>query len=137
MAFIDKADYKDVINQNILDDITEVDDTKIDTSETKAIAFMKSFLSSRYDVANIFNKTAAARNDIILGYAKDITLYYLHRLINPRKVPAERRNAYMEAKEWLEGVAACRINPTDLPVIANGEKDYLLYGSNTKRENHI
>lgn len=137
MAFIDKADYADVINSNILDNITEVDNSKIDTCEARAIDFMSGYLNTRYDVANIFNKTGDARNATILGFAKDITLYYLHRLINPKKVPSNRVEAYKEAKMWLEGVASQEINPPNLPVPVSGEKDYILYGSNTPRQNHI
>ena len=137
MAFIDKTDYADVINQNILDDITEVDDTKIDTAEGRAIAFMKSYLNNRYDAENIFNKTGSNRDDVILGFAKDITLYYLHRIINPRKVPSNRAEAYKEAKEWLMGVSDCTINPVGLPVIAGGQKDYVHFGGNTKRDNQF
>lgn len=136
-GFIDKTDYVDVINQNILDGITNVDDSKIDTAEARAIKFMKSYLSSRFDTANIFNKTGANRDEVILGYAKDITLYFLHRLSNPRKTPSDRIKAYNEAKEWLIGVQKCEINPEDLPVKAGGQKDYVLYGSNPKRNNHI
>jgi hypothetical protein len=48
-----------------------------------------------------------------------------------------RKEAYDEAKDWLMGVNKQEINPTGLPVPAEGVKDYLLYGSNPKRNNHI
>lgn len=137
MAFIDKSDYADVINANVLDDITQVSDAKIDTCEKRAIEYMSGYLNTRYDCTQIFNKTGDDRNQAILGYAKDITLYYLHRLINPRKVPANRYDAYKEAKEWLEGVAAQQIDPPNLPVPDSGDKDYIKYGSNPARTNHI
>ncbi len=137
MAFINKEDYKDVINENILDDITQVDDDKLESCEARAIKYMKGFLSSRYDTANIFNKTGGSRDEAVLGFAKDITVYFLHRLINPRKVPANRQVAYTEAKEWLMGVSACTINPEGLPVIEGGQKDYISFGGNTKRNNQI
>jgi len=116
MAFIDKADYDDVINENILDDITEVDDDKIDKCEARAIRFMKGYLNNRYDVDAIFAKQGSERNEEILGYAKDITLYYLHRLVNWRKVPSDRAKAYNEAFQWLMGVNKLEINPPNLPV---------------------
>lgn len=137
MSFIQKSDYADVINENILDDITQVDDEKLEACEARAISFMKGYLGNRYDVETIFSRNGSERNQEILGYAKDITLYYLHRLVNWRKVPSIRVEAYKEAKEWLEGVSCLRINPPNLPVIAGEQKDYVLSYSNPKRQNHI
>jgi phage gp36-like protein len=137
MPFIDKDDYKDVINASILDDITEVDNNKIDSCEARAISFMKGYLGNRYDVNTIFNQTGSARNAEILGYAKDITLYYLHRLVNWRQVPSARSEAYKQAVDWLDKVNNMQINPVGLPVLSDGQKDYILYGSNPKRSNHI
>lgn len=137
MAFILKEDYADVINENILDDITEVDDEKLDACEARAIRYMKGYLSSRYDADAIFSKTGTERNEEILGFAKDITLYFLHRLVNWRRVPSIRAEAFKEAKEWLEGVSCLRINPPNLPLISGDSKDYVLSFSNPKRSNHI
>lgn len=136
-TFIDKADYAPFIQNGILDAITESDDPKLDIVEGQAIEEMKSALSSRYDVVNIFNKTAANRNPVILMYAIDITLYHLHSRINPRKIPELRKERYQSAKEWLDLVQKGERNPVDLPVLPDGEKDYVLYGSNQKRTNHI
>lgn len=137
MAFIDKADYTSIINQNILDDITEVSDTKIDDCEKRAIKFMSGYLNNRFDVNNIFNKTGTERNDVILGFAMDITIYYLHRLVNWRNAPSARVQAYNDAKEWLQKVSELQINPSDLPTLTDGSKDYVQFGSNPKRTNHI
>jgi hypothetical protein len=94
MAFIDKADYADSINNNILDGITTSDDDKLDKAEKKAIDFMKGYLSSRYDVDNIFNKTGDDRHPVVLMYAIHITLYYIHSLIPYNKIPVLRKEQY-------------------------------------------
>lgn len=137
MSFITKDDYAGHIRDNVLDDITEVDDDKIEQQQDRAVQFMIGYLNNRYDTINIFNKVGTARDVVIVAYAVDITIYYLHRLMNYRKVPGDRAKAYTEAKEWLENVSACKINPPNLPLLTTGEKDYVLWGSNIKRENHI
>ena len=137
MAFIDKIDYAAVIRTNILDDITEVDDTKIDACEERAIERVKGYLNNRYDVVTIFAQTGAARHPLVLMYTMDITLYYLHRLINYRKVPMHRAEAYKEAMDWLEKVSEQKINPPNLPFLTTDDKDYIRWGSNTKRNNQI
>ena len=137
MAFIEKADFDAAIRDNILDDITEADDTLIDKAIAESISYMKGYLNNRYDVVEIFNKTGNLRDETILNHGINIALYNLHRLINPRKMPAFRGELRNDAKEWLMDVNKGIINPPTLPVPVDGEKDYILYGSNTKRDNQI
>jgi phage gp36-like protein len=135
--FIVKQDYGTSIRENILDAIIELDDEKLSSAEVEAIEFMKGYLNSRYDVAEIFNKEGIERNPIVLMYAKDITLYNLHSLINPKKIPDHRVRRFEAAVDWLNAVSDGRINPPDLPKPESDSKDYLLFGSNPKRSNHI
>jgi phage gp36-like protein len=137
MAFLVKADFNTAIQENILDEIVEFDDTLIDVVIRSTVAFIQGYLNSRYDTAAIFAETGADRNPIILMYAIDIALHDLHARINPRKIPDHRKERYKAAKEWLMDVSEAVINPPDLPVPAEGEKDYIRFGSNTKRDNHI
>lgn len=135
--FIDKSDYSSHIREGRLDQVTLATDATLDAAEERAISFIKGYLNARYDVVEIFNKAGAARDATILGHCIDISLYYAHRLINPRKVPGMRAEAYKEAKEWLIGVQKQEINPVGLPVPDEGAKDYILHGSNPKRVQHI
>lgn len=137
MAFIEKADFDAAIRDNILDDITEADDTLIDKAIAESISYMKGYLNNRYDVVEIFNKTGNLRDETILNHGINIALYNLHRLINPRKMPAFRGELRNDAKEWLMDVNKGIINPPTLPVPSTGEKDYILYASNPKRDNQI
>jgi len=136
MAFIEKTDFDQAIRDNILDDITESDDALITKACRASVDLMKGYLNARYDTAVIFSQTGDNRNPVVLMYGIDIALYDLHRLINPRKIPAFRTERYKAAKEWLMDVSESIINP-DLPVPDSGDKEYILYGSNPKRENHI
>lgn len=135
MPFIEKADFDAAIRDNILDDITEADDTLIDKAIAESISYMKGYLNNRYDVVEIFNKTGNLRDETILNHGINIALYNLHRLINPRKMPAFRGELRSDAKEWLMDVNKGIINPPTLPVPVTGEKDYILFGSNEKRDN--
>lgn len=136
-TFIQKEDYEAIIRDNRLDAVISMEDNKLDKAELRAIEFMRSYLSSRFDTEEIFNKTGTDRNPVIVGFCVDISLYYLHRLINPRKIPEHRKEAYDDAKEWLQSVSKGMVNPVGLPVPEEGEKDYILFGSNPKRQNHL
>jgi len=137
MAFIDKTDYEDSINENILDDITESDDTKLDVATSRAITQAKGYLNARYDIENIFNKIGDDRNPVILMYSIDIALYHLHSLLNPRKIPKYRETRFEKAVEWFEAVRDSMINPPDLPIVTTGQKDYVLSGGNERRDSQI
>lgn len=137
MAFIDKADFDAAIKDNILDDITEADDALITKAINASISYMKGYLSNRYDVVEIFNKTGSLRDETILDHGVNIALYNLHRLINPRKMPAFRGELRNNAKDWLMDVNKGIVNPPNLPKPISGDKDYIRYGSNPKRSNHI
>lgn len=140
-TFIVKADYAGHIRNNRLDGVIDFDDTLLDGAEKRAIKVMKSHLNARYNVTEIFEAVDPNRDAAILGYCLDITLYYLYRMANPRKVPSYRKEAYMDAMDWLDGVKDGSIVPDDLPLALDedGEniKAEFRYGSQPKRTNYI
>jgi phage gp36-like protein len=136
MSFITKEDFGTTIRERYLDAITEFDDDILESATNTAIEEIKSYLTNRYDIDEIFNKTGNDRSLIVLMYVKDMTIYHLHSLINPRKIPEHRITRYEQALDWLNKVNNGIINP-DLPLMQGGEKNYILYGSNPKRNNHL
>jgi len=140
-TFITKPDYAVHIRNNRLDGIVDFDDSLLDKAELRAIKVMKSHLNARFNVEEIFNKEDGARDEAVLGYCLDITLYYLYRMANPRKVPNYRKEAYMDAMDWLDGVKEGSINPDGLPLSLDEDgkntKAEFRYGSMAKRTNHI
>lgn len=135
MAFLTKDDFLSIIRENVLDDITEFNDDKITTGIEEAVSVMEGYLASRYDTDAIFLATGEDRNKSIVMYCKDIVLYNLHSNISPRKIPKLRYDRYNAAMDWLEKVSDCKINPSGLPKIAGGAKDYVQFGGNTRRDN--
>ena len=142
--FIERIDYKPHIRNNRLDAIIELDDSLLDLTEKRAIKVMKSHLAARFDVTAIFDKTGIDRDEAILGFCLDISMYYLYRMANPRKVPSYRKDAYDEAIEWMKGVKDGSIVPDGLPPLQNIDENgnsedasYYRFGSNKKRSNHI
>lgn len=113
------SDYKPAVHAEILDAVIRTDAPTLEMAEDRAIEEMKSYLSSRYDVDNIFNKTGAARNQLIVMFAVDITLYHLYAAINRMRTPVERVERYKRAIKWLEDVADGLINPVGLPLVTD------------------
>lgn len=115
----DQSDYKPAVHAEILDAVIRTDQPTLEMAEDRAIAEMQSYLSSRYDVVNIFNKIGTDRNQLIVMFAVDITLYHLYSAINRMRTPAERVDRYKRAIKWLEDVADGLINPVGLPLVTD------------------
>jgi phage gp36-like protein len=136
-TFIQQQDFTSHIREHRLDQVTNLEDEHIDNAEARAIGFIKSHISNRYDCEAIFEATGNDRDPVIMGYTIDIALYYLWRLVAPRKVPTYVKEAYDDAKEWLLGVQAGEITPDGLPTTTNEIAGTIKWGSNPKRSNHI
>lgn len=115
MAFLTKPDYDPYIKDSSLNQVTTFNDALITNVELAAQAEMESYLSMRYDVVNIFNKTGAQRNPIVVTYLIDMVLYHLHSRIDARKIPQLRVDRYTNALLWLEKVSEGKLTP-DLPI---------------------
>lgn len=112
-AFITDTDYDSTIHAEILDSLVRGDSTVVEQCENDAIAEMKGYLSSRYDVNAIFSKTGSERNDLILMYAKDIAVYHMFCVHNPYKISKVRQDRYDRAMEWLKQVSQGNIMIAD------------------------
>jgi phage gp36-like protein len=136
----EQSDYKPAVHAEILDAIIRTDQPTLEMAEDRAVAEMQSYLSSRYDVVNIFNKSGTARNQLIVMFAVDITLYHLYSAINRMRTPVERVERYKRAIEWLKDVADGLINPVGLPLVTDPETgedtlNPIRWGSETKYGN--
>lgn len=74
------------------------------------------------------------REQKLIGFAVDITLFYLNQRVRPTKIPGHRVDAYNQAKEWLLMVKDGDITP-DLPRYPDKTQsvDTILWGSNPQR----
>lgn len=135
--FIEMSDYPASIHMEILDALVRQDDTLIEVCEDQAIAEMRGYLSGRYDCDKIFSATGDQRNQLVLMYAKDITLYHVFCIHNPQKISKIRIDRYERAIEWLKGVSKYQISVEGLPLLENSETDSpFRMKSNPKRVNH-
>lgn len=137
--FIEKTDITATgIHGEILESLTRNTDQTVEDVIAFAIDEMGGYLSSRYDVTEIFNKTGSNRNGSIMQFCIDITLYHIHTKGNPNVIPDIRVKRYDDAIDWLKGVQRGTINPVGLPLKEdeNGYSSIMSFGSNAKRTNH-
>jgi phage gp36-like protein len=134
--FLNEEDYDSSMYKEILEAITRYNPAIILEAEDAAQEEMTSYLSARYNTTAIFDARNDERNKLIVLFMKDISLYHLHCISNPRAIPKLREKRYDDAIAWLQSVSKQEINPS-LPTPDNDSKDYIRHGSNPKRTSHF
>lgn len=134
MPFVTSDDYLIQIKTDNLNQITGYTDAVRLAAELAALEEMQSYIRNRYDVANVFNKTGANRNPLILMYLIDMVLYHVHSRCTPRNIPQIRIDRYDAALLWLEKVNDGKL-AVDLPKVVDTDSNPIQnfkIGSNPK-----
>lgn len=138
MGFLTQDDYSPLIKDVVLAQVMDNDMSIVTDAERFAQSQIESYLNQRFDVASIFSQTGVSRDQSILMYMIDITLYHIHARINPSRIPEIRVKRYDDAIKWMEMVSTGKLTPA-LPTKIDpntGEADTKLntsrFGSNEK-----
>lgn len=133
MIFLINTDFDAVIDADRLQEVTEGNDSILDTLELMAIGEMTGYLNVRYDPTKCF-LTDPSRIPIIVQMMVDIVLYHAHARIMPDNIPTLRSDRYKNAIIWCEKVADGFIAP-ELPVKEEAPTTPLRYGSSADKQN--
>lgn len=140
MAYLAKSDYTISIAVDHLDEILEqaaetsglTSDNVRTNAETWAKAFIKSYLTAKYNITTEFalSTPSADRNPIIMQVMVDLVLCQVHKTINPRDIPELRAQACTDAVQWLkdarDGTVIVDLPPAPAPEgIVNFQNTYL------------
>ena len=132
MIYLTLQDLYTVITPEILDDVTEGDNTILDSAELSSMGEMTGYLSIRYDATKCFD--AMAKVPIVVQMLADITLYHAHARIMPDNIPTLREKRYNNAITWCEKVADGFIAPA-LPIKDAEPTTPLRYGNSGTKSN--
>ena len=132
--FITVEEMKSVIYEHVMDDISENDDATVAQCIEAAVSEVKSYLSSRYNVAAIFSATDTDRDPLILEDTKVIAVWNLIRLSNNELIYDQWRERYDRIVKFLEQVSEGKVTP-DLPIATDEQGNPIIksrFGSNPK-----
>jgi len=120
-GFISKDDYKYQIRTERLDQILEAtdedEDALLEEAEDEAIAVIRDYLISKYDVDLIFSSSGDSRPKNVLRWAKTLVIYYIYERIPDEMVPERVVKNYDDTLETLENIARGDMN-VDLPKLS-------------------
>lgn len=126
MAFLTKEEINTVMYGYQVEQITEGDDTIIDSALAIAIEEVRGYLTFNdkkewndgrpiYDVEAIFNATGVDRNPLILQYVKVCAKWHIVLLCNADIIYETAKEAYDRVTKMLEKIQAGEINISALP----------------------
>jgi phage gp36-like protein len=137
MDILTPEDINAIIDEAILEEVTDGDETILDTAELDALGEMTGYLNIRYDATKCFDVTLTDDyNGIktVIQRLVDIMLYHAHSRVMPDNVPELREKRYNNAINWLEKVASGYIDPA-LPLKEEDPTNPLRYGNSSTPEN--
>jgi phage gp36-like protein len=137
--YLSNDEIKTHLYSDNVDVITRGDDTIVTAAVDAAVSEAKGYLSA-FDRDAIFTAVADARNALLLTFVKDIASWHLLNLCNAGSDMKLRQDRYDRAVEWLKAVQKNNVSP-DLPTLSDPDKATaalgIIFGSNTKREQHF
>lgn len=108
MNFISIDDYKYHIRTYRLNQILEAADEDenviLDAAETEAAGMIRKHLGNRYNMDVEVAKSGAARNPVLLRWAKVLVIYYIYERIPDELVPERVVKNYDEVMKALEKI---------------------------------
>jgi phage gp36-like protein len=132
--FLTKSELKTVTDINIVNKITNMDDTIVDEIISESIDLMQSYLSRFYDVEAIFAQTGDDRKKSVLKKLKDIVVYEIYNR-NKWGTDGATEKSYLEAMHWLEKMntgefADHTLPPVPAPDTLSGQEGDTRFGGN-------
>ena len=104
MIFLEKNDFAQVIRLDILDNLTEGIDSKLDIQEGVAMDEVYTYLGNRYDLQAEYSKTGDDRNKTLLYQMINLMLYKLYGVKSSRDIPMHIEDNHKYAIRYLKGV---------------------------------
>ena len=143
--YITPEELTDGIHAESLTAITRGDNSKATKAIDDAMAMVRSYLCVRYDIEAEYAKTSPsergqgevdARDGMTVKLVRDIAIYYCYEASSPVNMPETTKDAYNDAKKFLESVQAEKAAMPGLARLDASEgSNYVKFGGNRKRRN--
>ena len=141
--FITTADLYSNKPQEVIDLVSDTDNTIVNTIINEQIEVMRSYLSA-YDHEAIFNATGNDRSVVIMKYLKDLVIYELYNRRSHELNPVAEKG-FNEAMNWLDKVSTGKLVPglpakqvdTDGDGQVDSDAKHYTFGSNKNYHNKI
>lgn len=118
--FLIQSDYDFTILSEYLLQVIDNNHAVRLQAELAAQSIIEDYLRHKFDVENIFEQTAGARDKSIIRCYVHLSLYNLFSRVSPVQIPEQRVTNYEDSMKWLKSVSKGDLTP-DLPKRAEFE----------------
>lgn len=144
MAFLTQAELKTKTTTEIINLITNSDESTVNEIIAETIDLMKSYLFKYYNVDTIFSATGTERSKVVLRHLKSLVICDLYE-IRQKGITDAQEKKYDEAMRWLEKMASGNIEAnlpakqvdTDGDGTTDSNQSFLKLGSRKSYKNHF
>ncbi len=139
MKYITKEDLIEIIQGRLLDEsVSELPNELLDGLEIKAIDFVISYISGRYNTDKIFGDPVM-RSGLLVQAIAMIVVYRAVRRNAARKVPDDFADTYTEAIRILSNIQTGSQSLAGMPEITgdSGTTSSLMCGNTTNKDFYI
>lgn len=136
MSYVTLEELNTHLYEEQIDVITQGDTVILQSAIDAALSEAKGYLHA-FDIAGEFSKTGDQRNALLLIFLKDIAVWHLINICNVNTDLSLRGERYNRAIDWLKSVQKGNVVPDLEPLQEDKQIGVILFGSNTKRDNHF
>ncbi len=136
MSYVTLEELNTHLYEEQIDVITQGDTVILQSVIDAALSEAKGYLRA-FDIAGEFSKTGDQRNALLLIFLKDIAVWHLINICNVNTDLSLRGERYNRAIDWLKSVQKGNVVPDLEPLQEDKQIGVILFGSNTKRDNHF
>lgn len=122
MEYLVKTDFNQIIRTDILDNLTESDDRKLDTEELTAMATVKSYLGNRFDLTAEYALTGTDRDPKLIRTLTQLIIFELYKSRATADLPDHIWKGEKQAMDWLKGVRDGLLSTDLTPVDEDGDR---------------
>lgn len=143
MIYLENSDLTADAYQRFITESQGDGEDVLNKCELRAIAMVKTYISSRYDVLDIFGdeelETEPLRNELLVEIISKITLYRLFGRNAARKLPADIKEDFEWALKMLEKIQTGRLQLDLPPALDEGglPKSNSIWGNNSNQDFYI
>ena len=137
MSFLSINDYDVSISEDMLSQLIENDEEKLNASESDAAQVIVDRIGSKYAVASELQKQGDVRNRTLVRWMRVISLYFIYGRVPDEQIPERIIKDYDDAIKELDKISQGKYS-TSLPrVQENGAvRTSLRMGSNPPRSHN-
>lgn len=137
MGFLTKDDYDVSINSDMLIQLIDDDEEKLDKAEADSAQVIIDRIGSKYAVASELQKQGSVRNRTLVRWMRMLSLYFIYGRVPDEQIPERVVKDYDDVIKELDKISMGKYSTSLQRIQENGEvRTSIRIGSNPPRSHN-